>query len=569
MKITYKLEVKDTDIVSEEELVSKLLKNRNIENLEEFTEPKNPLTINLGDFGYKNELEKTLHILEKIKKENGNIVVYTDYDADGITGGSILWETLHLLGFDAVPYVPHRKHEGYGFSIKGIDNIKEKYHPSLIISVDHGITAREKVEYAKSIRIPIIITDHHLKPEQLPDAAEAIFHIPQLSGSGVSYFFSKAIFDHFAKPIFDIRSSIIEDLRSKFKTDYLALASIGTVADLVPLIGPSRSVVKYGLDAFSRIKREGILCILKQSGIEGKVITPYEVGFVIAPRINAVGRLEHAIDALRLLCTTNRETAEKLAQGIGKTNQNRQEMVKKAVEEAKRLVDISQKDGTLAKIVILVSKEWHEGIIGLIASKVVELCYRPVIIMTEVDGFLKGSARSIPKFHMTNFLRDLKEHLVDVGGHAQAAGFTIEKSKVDDFIKHAVEKADKMLRPEDLEQIIEADINVPVGKITKKLVKLIEQLQPFGIGNAQPVFYSKVRVVNAQIFGKTNDHLKMFVKGTHANSFPIELIAFSKAEDFHKLTPDQTIEIVYRAELNRWNGEERLRGKLIYWRPVS
>src|SRR3990167_7628231 len=197
MKITYKHEVESKDKFKTEDLIEILLKNRQIKNAKEFLNPADPTKINLIDFGYKRELAKTLKLLEKIKQAKEMIVVYTDYDADGITGGAILWETLHLLGFKAMPYVPHRKLEGYGFSIKGLDNVKKLYNPALIISVDHGITAKEKIKYAKKIGIPIIVTDHHLKPEKLPIDAEAILHIPELSGSGVAYFFAKEIFSHF------------------------------------------------------------------------------------------------------------------------------------------------------------------------------------------------------------------------------------------------------------------------------------------------------------------------------------------------------------------------------------
>src|SRR3989344_2335990 len=261
MKIKYKHEIKSNEKLSENKLVEILLKNRQIKKPKEFITPTHPLKIKLTDFGYKRELKKTLKQLEKIKKNNEMIVVYTDYDADGITGGAILWETLYFLGFKTMPYVPHRKKEGYGFSIKGIDNVKKQ---STINN---------------------------------------------------------------------------QQLTINFQTDYLALASIGSIADLVPLTGPTRSVVKYGLEAFTSIKRAGIKHLIDQAGITGKKITPYEVGFIIALRINAVGRLEHAIDALRLLCTTNNEKAFNLASRVGTTNKERQDMVVKAVEQAKQLIN--------------------------------------------------------------------------------------------------------------------------------------------------------------------------------------------------------------------------------------
>lgn len=559
MIITYKNTADSKTI--DEDIVKLILNDRNIINIDEFLHPASPTITTIEDFGFKKEIRKTIKLLEKIKKDGSTIIVYTDYDADGITGGTILWETLNLLGFKVKPYVPHRKLEGYGFSKKGLDHVKREFDPALIISVDHGIAAPEKISYAKSIGIPVVITDHHLKTDVNPDDAVAIFHVPELSGAGVSYFFSKALFEHFK----DGKNPYFRLLTNNFSSDYLSLAAIGIVADLVPLVGPSRSVVKFGLDAFPKVKRVGLKHIMIDAGIENRVITPYEIGFMIAPRINAVGRLEHAIDALRLLCTTSEEKAADLAHSIGVTNQTRQDLVKKAVEEAKKQVEKQIQTDDLQNIIILTSDSWHEGIIGLIASKIAEEYYRPTIVMTRSDGFLKGSARSIPNFDITTFLRSLEKNLVDVGGHAQAAGFTIEATKLDKFIKEANKSSKKLLKPKDLEKKRQADLKIQVSQISKNLVKLIESLYPFGIGNPQPVFYSEARIVNAQVFGKKNEHLKIFVADHENDSFPLELIAFSKAQDYNRLSIDQKVEVVYQAEIDRWGGNERLRGRLLYW----
>lgn len=559
MKITYKNEITGKDKFTDEEIVKKIISSREIGNTDEFLNPKSPLDIKIADFGFAEEVKKAIKILEDIRKKGGKIVVYTDYDADGITGGSILWETLHLLGFETAPYVPHRKLEGYGFSLKGIDQVKKIHNPSLIISVDHGITAREKISYAKSLGISVIVTDHHLKPEKMPDDAKAIFHIPQLSGSGVAYFFAKEIFEHFK----DEKNPNYELLSNNFRTEYVSLASIGSIADLVPLTGATRSLVKHGLDFLAKTKRNGLRCILQEAGIEGKQITPYEVGFIIAPRINAVGRLTHAIDALKLLCTTDNQEALTLAKSVGRTNQERQDMVKKALEEAKVMIEKNFPKDKLSNIIVLTSDQWHEGIIGLIASKVADEFYRPVIVMTKSDGFLKGSARSIPAFHITDYLRSLKEYLVDVGGHKQAAGFTISAEKLNNFIKEINRTSKKLLSKKDLERKMEADMKIPLSKISRRLVKLIENLNPFGIGNPQPIFYSTGHVIDAKTFGKQNDHLKIFVGDN--DSFPLELIAFSKSADFPKLSRSKPVEVVYQVEIDRWGGNERLRGRLLHW----
>ncbi len=578
MKISYKNEIKLQDKLDNKTVLNLILKSRNIKDLDQFLNPPSPLNLTLNDFGpYKKSFEKVIKILEDIKEKNQMIVVYTDYDADGITGGAILWETLYLLGFKVMPYVPHRKLEGYGFSKIGIDNVKKEFNPALIISVDHGITKVEEIKYAKSLGIKIIVTDHHLKGEKIPKA-EAVFHIPALSGSGVAYFFAKEIFGSFqtsagkktsevkANTLHKARTSEVK-LKTNFATDYLALASIGTIADLVPLTGPSRSVVKYGLEAFPKIKRFGIKHILKQAGIEDKKITPYEVGFMIAPRINAIGRLEHAIDALRLLCTNDEKKAYDLANKIGNVNIERQELVEKSVKEAREMLaktsavkNQQNKEQTaevnkVAKIIILVSDKWHEGIIGLIASKIAEEFYRPTLVLTKTETGYKGSARSIPSFHITDFLRSLKKDIIDAGGHKQAAGFTLEKKQLNNFISNAQKLAEKLIKDKDLERKIEADLKIPISRINLDLVKSLEALEPFGIGNPKPTFYSEGILTGAQLMGKTNSHLKIFVDG-------LELLAFNQADKFKNLSRGQKIKAVYSLEINRWNGRERLKGKL-------
>lgn len=561
MKITYKQEILSTDQLSDKQILNKLLSTRGIANMEEFLCPIHPSQIDLTQFGYTQEIEDAYAILKKMHEEKKMVVVYTDYDADGITGGSILWETLHLLGFKVMPYVPHRQHDGYGFSIKGIDSIKKDFDPGLIISVDHGIAAPNQVTYAKSIGIPIIITDHHHKQEKIPEDAVAIFHIPLLSGSGVSYFFSKQIF-HYFKTLGRVHPKALEILEHNFAHDYLALASIGTIADLVPLVGPSRSVAKYGLDGFDKVNRCGIRQIIKEAGIEGKKITPFEIGFVIAPRINAIGRLEHAIDALRLLCTNNEERAQQLAEQVGDINKQRQDLVKNAVEEALKQVEEKKQAGSLAKMILLTSETWHEGIIGLIASRVVEQYTRPTLIMTKADGFYKGSARSIASFHVTNFLTNNSHFFLNFGGHAQAAGFSIPDEKLNEFIKEAEKQANEMIKDEDMIKTIDADMKIPLSKVNIPLVKLIEDLQPFGIGNPKPIFYSEAQVMDAQLMGKSRDHLKVYVKDPAKGSFPIEMIAFSAADKIKGLSKGKKAIVVYELEINRWGNTERLQGKL-------
>ncbi len=559
MKIIYKSVIHPQDQVTGQSIIETVLKKRQIKDIDAFLNPPSPVTIQISDFGFKKEIKKTLSTLEKILKNKKTIVVYTDYDADGITGGAILWETLHHLGFLVMPYVPHRQHEGYGFSITGIDNVKKQFNPALIISVDHGIAAADQIAYATSLGIPIIVTDHHMKQKQIP-SAQAIFHIPALSGSGVSYFFSKMIFDHFKNSPF-INKKKIGELENHFQNDYTALASIGTIADLVPLVGPSRSIVKHGLAACTRTKRIGLVEVIKQAGISDRKITPYEIGFIIAPRINAIGRLEHAIDALRLLCTLNYEKAYQLAGKVGKLNVDRQDMVKKAVAEAQLMVGKMKK---IPAIIILQSDSWHEGIIGLIASRIAEQYFRPTIIMTKSDSYYKGSARSIPVFHITNALTGVKELLLSVGGHQQAAGFSIETKKIPRFVKAIGIAGKKELKTKDLERVMETDFKLPLEKINVNIAKKLEELEPYGMGNPQITFYSEAKILDIKPFGKKKDHLKVYLVGREERFYPVELISFGGTEKWPSLTPGQNVEVVYQIEVDRWGGDEKLRGKLLH-----
>lgn len=555
MKIQVIHEIQQNQKLTPQEIVDLILKSRNIQDKEIFLNPPSPLKFTLKDFGFtKKQIDHAMSLLQKIFDEKRTIVVYTDYDADGITGGSVLWETLHLLGFKVMPYVPHRQHEGYGFSKIGIDRIKKEYDPALIISVDHGITAVEQVAYAKSLGIPVIITDHHHKQEKIPEAAEGIFHIPALSGSGTAFYFAKEVFLHFRKSLTESKQ---QKLKKHFETDYLSLATIGTVADLVPLIGPSRSVVRAGLAAFPHVTRVGIRQICKQAEIDGRVISPYEIGFIIAPRINAVGRLEHAIDALRLLCTTNEERAAELAGKVGEMNTARQDLVKANVEEAVLQV---QKMKELPKLIILYADHWHEGVIGLIASSILEKYYRPTIVMTKGDGFYKASVRSIPGFHITEFLGEMQKYLKGYGGHAAAAGFTLPAENREIFMKKAIKRASEVISDDDLERIIQADLRIPLAHMSIRLSKMIDQLAPFGVGNPKPTFVSEVELLHAKILGKNKDHLKLTVKQPGVRSVPIDMIAFGQAKIFPELSKNQIVQTVYQLDINRWNGNESLQG---------
>jgi len=528
-----------------DQIIAQLLSKRKIENVALFLKPPHPLTFSLLSLGFEKELNILFQKLQSCKDKNETVVVYTDYDADGITGGSILWETLHSVGFKVFPYVPHRQSEGYGFSVKGIDAVIEKYHPKLIISVDHGISAREQVKYASDKGISVIITDHHTKPKLLPTSAKAIIHCPLVSGSGLAYITALDIWHHF-----DAHN---ETLKQLFTTDFLALASLGTIADLVPLTGYSRSIAKYGLRAFSKATKPGIKELLAVSGLSHMEISTYHAGFALAPRINAVGRLSHAIEAVRMLCTKDAVKAKLLAQEAQAHNTTRQKMVDFAVEEA----FIAIEKTAVPKLILQKKENWNEGIIGLISSKITERYQRPSIVMTKTEEGWKGSARSVKGFDITAFLRSLKL-LKHIGGHPQAGGFSLTDDQLDEFEKQINLHMKEVPEPKEWELYVDMDISLSC--VSEKLVDALQELTPFGIGNPTPVFQSSIKVLFVKSMGKKQEHLKFVGQDPVERTKQLECVYFSPSDEQKKLIKiGSTISIAYTVDSQYWQGKRQLK----------
>lgn len=532
---------------SPSEIVLELLKQRGIVDVETFLHPPHPTLLTLETIGFKKEKDDLITLLEQIKKKKETIVVYTDYDTDGITGGAILWETLHHLGFTVFPYVPHRQSEGYGFSKKGIDNAIQKYHPSLFISVDHGISARKEIDYIVSKEIPVIVTDHHTKPNDPPTSAHAIFHFPAVSGAGVAYLVSQDIARHFK-----MEQVLFDKL---FSVDLLALASLGIVADLVPLVGYARQIAYYGLKSFNKSSKPGIKALLKVAGLDESVtLSPYHLGFALAPRINAVGRLSHAIDALRMLCTTNSLRADELARSANQHNGSRQRMVEEAVKQALLMFDPSH----LPRILIAENTLWNEGIIGLIASKLTEEYYLPSIVLTKAENGWKASARSISGFDIIAFLRSLNllEHL---GGHPQAAGFSVSDEQKDVLIS-AIHERSKTV-PAYAEKSLRVDLTLPLSLATQALAEELEKCEPFGIGNPKPVFQSTGVIQKVDTMGKSKEHVRLTLSDESNPQAQLECVYFSpKKDQMSLMQAGAHVTFAYSLEKQTWKGRTTTKG---------
>ncbi len=524
-------------------IVEDILHNRGIASVKDremFLHPPDPSHFSPKDVGIDAPLlKKALKRIHKAIKEKESIVVYADYDADGITAGAVLWETLWRLGARAMPYIPHRVEEGYGLSEKGIDNVKSQYDPTLIITVDHGITAREQVAYAKKLGIETIVTDHHVKPDKLPECL--IVHTTALSGSGVSWFVAKEL----------LRST------PGVESELLVLPAIGTIADLLPLTGVNRSIVKYGLDAMKSSMRVGLNALIREAGIEKKTLDTYAVSHMLAPRLNAMGRLEHALDALRLLCTKDEIKAKILAEKLGLTNKERQQLTIDTVTHAKGLVP-----KTVKKIIFISHETYNPGVIGLVAGRLVEEYYRPAIVLAIGEKFAKASARSIPGFNIVEAIRTCSDLLVDVGGHPMAAGFTVEVKNLLLLQEKLEILAEKELDEEKLTRVLTIDAEVPLEWVTEALWTALEKLAPFGFGNYEPVFATRgVTVLESRLVGKEGKHLKLRIKGGDRVK-AIDAIAFSLGHLSGNLAMGTKVDIAYTIDMNEWNGSRKLQLKV-------
>jgi single-stranded-DNA-specific exonuclease len=549
-----------------EEIVKILLENRRIKTkreIEEFLSPKlEMVTIKSVGIDSK-QLKKAIARIKLAIKNKEQIVVFGDYDVDGITGTAILWETLNSLDAKVMPYIPHRIDEGYGLSIKGIENVKNLYkNLGLIITVDNGIVASRAVDFANEQKVDVIVTDHHVLSKKSPKAL-AIVHTTKLCGAGVAWMLSRVILNSFQ----DLKKK--EMLSSSKRTflsgggavqhdnlgnNHLALVALATVADLVPLKGANRTLLKFGLEKLRETKRPGLLELLKEAGLEKQSLGVYEIGHMIAPRLNAMGRLEYAMDSLRLICTNDQKRAYKLAHLLGETNKERQDlttqMVLHAVEKVK-----SQKS-KLKSLLFVSHESYEQGVIGLVAGKMVEEFYRPAIVVSIGEKFSKASARSISGFNMIEFIREHSSFLVDAGGHPMAAGFTFETKKLQLLQKALEDKAELLLNNKLLTRSLKIDLEIPLSLIDTELYKSLQQLSPFGMGNPEPTFLSKnVEVEDVRKIGMEGKHLKVRLKN-------IDGIAFGLGEMFSKIKIYDKINIAYTIDENEWNGEKRLQLKI-------
>ena len=506
----------------------------------------------IDSYGELKDCEKASNRLLEAIQNKEKILIYGDYDVDGSSSVSMLFLYLKSIGADVSYYIPDRYAEGYGVSSKGVDfALSEKV--DLLITVDCGINAVRELDRASLGGIDVVICDHHLPGKALPDVfailnpqqADCYFEGKELCGCGVALILLKSLSRKLNQP-------------DKWK-DYLDLAAIATCCDIVPLTGINRLIVSAGLEKINTDRSVGIKALLKTAGYDGS-LTVSDVVFKIGPRINAAGRLKHARLAVHLLTAENMETALEFASEIEALNLKRRSMDKEVTESA--IAQMHEADPDLIrKATVVHSADWHKGIIGIVASRLIEKCYRPTIVLTEVDGMLTGSARSISGIQLYDALATCSEHLEKFGGHSAAAGLSLKAEALDDF-KAAFEAAIAEHIPGDKrEPELNIDLEVDFSDWYNDKFQLffgqLNRCRPFGPSNMPPIFTTTdCKASFPKVVGK--DHLKFDVFQEHDPQRKLPVIAFRMAHLFDDLASGKPFKLAYSIEEQVWRGKSSI-----------
>ena len=541
--------------------VALLLINRGVMTAEEATlYLKSDLSLLHDPFLMAGMDEAVKRVIRAIENEE-SITVFCDYDVDGVTSAAFLTHFFRDLNCPVSAYLPERKAEGYGLNSDAVRKIREQ-GASLMITADCGITGVKEVALAKEIGLDVIVTDHHQVGEEgLPQAVsvlnphreECSYPFRFLSGVGLAF-----------KLALGVRSGLHtagrkkEDLPNMKR--HLDLFALGTIADVAPLTGENHILTRHGLDVLSTSAKPGLVALKEVSGIVGNV-DARSVGFGLGPRLNAAGRLGKADSGLHLLTATDLGTAKTLAKELEKTNQERKEIQEETYLEAESLMR-NERDLENERVIVLASEIFHPGVIGIAASKIVDTYHRPTVLIALEDGQGKGSGRSIPKFNLFKAFTNCSSHLIQFGGHAYAAGLSIEEENIDAFRDAINEVGRKFLSDDDLIPSLKLDTTLDLSQIDFPFYKNIALLEPFGAENPVPSFQSKgVKIKELKHMGKEKNHLRFrAVQG----GGQIGVIAFNFASLFESLDiTSEVFDIAYELHLNSWNGREKLELRLL------
>jgi single-stranded-DNA-specific exonuclease len=504
--------------------------------------------------------------IKKAVKDRKKITIYGDYDVDGITGAAILWQVLTLLGADVNYYVPHRIDEGYGLNEEAVRSLTQA-GTKLLITVDCGITAYESAQLAEQLGLDLIITDHHPPEPELPKAL-AIVH-PALdksylnqdsSGSMVAFKLAWAIANEFTASQNQCRGKLEPKLR-KFMLNATSLAAMGTIADIVDLRGENRILTSFGLKALSQCKLAGIQALIASAGLTGQGLDSFRIGFLLAPMLNAAGRMGHARLAVELLTSDNPAHSMEIAQYLKEQNDHRRQWERKIFEQAREKIVKQGLDHPDQLSFVLADRSWHTGVIGIVASRIVDIYHRPTIMINigggNENGIAQGSARSIDGFCLLSAIKACSRHLLNFGGHKMAAGITIETKKIDHFTADFEAYAKKHLNKNDCAAKLHIDATAPLCEFRKETVAELQMLGPFGQGNPSPLFATKgVRLASPpRICGAKGNHLQLAITD---NTNAVRCIGFGMGNLEKKLLEHDFFDVAYQPQLNTYNGSSNV-----------
>lgn len=527
-----------------DELIATLLLQRGVENYDQAKTFFRPSLNDLHNPYLMKDMDKAVARIETAIANEENILVFGDYDVDGTTAVSLVSSYLRSYYPNVATYIPDRYDEGYGISYKGID-FAEDNEFTLIIALDCGIKSIDHVAYAKAKNIDFIICDHHRPGDELPNAIAVLdpkredcsYLYDELCGCGIGFKLIQALAEH--------RGQTIEDL-----VLYLDLVATAIAADIVPITGENRVLAKFGLEVINANPRPGIKALIQN--VKKQVLTITDVVFIIAPRINAAGRIKHGNEAVALLTEYNLDQAEQFASEIEQHNTDRKGLDKQITVEALSQIEANSEKENFTTV--LYQENWHKGVIGIVASRLTETYYRPTIVFTKSGDKLAASARSVKDFDVYNALEACAEHLEQFGGHKYAAGMTLKEENYLAF-KEAFEKEVRNTIPHELlipEIAVDAEINL--SAINPRFIRLLSQFEPFGPENMTPVFLTKnIKDTGyAKPLGKDDEHLKLFVKQNNSEGFGA--IAFNFGNKLEMVTNQKPFEAVYCIDENEYNG---------------
>lgn len=560
MKKQWKIKELETNLLPDlpeyPALVLKLLALRGITNFEKIRDFLNPDFGQLHDPFLFKDMQKSVERICQATRQKQKITIYADYDADAITACAVLYKALKKLGAEVGYYIPDRFSEGYGLNADAIRQIADN-GGQLIITVDCGINAVAEAEICKALGTDLIITDHHELTGPLPPAYGVInpknphdeYPFPYLTGVGVAFKLVQALMSRNTNHV----TRNIPDGWEKWLLDLVAL---GTVADLQSLTGENRILVGFGLKVLSKTRWPGLKAMIESAGLKSDKYDTFTLGFILAPRINAAGRIKHADIAFKLLITQDPIEAGKLAVELNELNQHRQMLTEQVTSEARAQIEmIADK-----KVLLVHGSDWPKGVVGLVAGRLSEEFNRPVLAISSSEGVATGSGRSIAGFDLVAALNFSKDLLQKYGGHTQAAGFTLTTENVPQFHQKLLEYAET-LNLSISDPVIEIDAEVEPADITWENLNYLESLSPFGIGNPKPKLAARnLEVLDFRLVGAANQHLKLRVRfGEHI----LEAIAFGQGFWANSLSAGKIIDAVFELGANEWNGNKEMQLKIL------